>query len=317
MNNSRKRKLAEIAYMYYIDGMSQNQIAKEYSISRSKVSMLLNEARDKGIVKIEIQDSDLYCFDLQRQLETIFGLKKAIVVPKLSKDENGLITQLADGAVDYLSQIIEHNMTIAVSWGRTLYGVASRIRSSGKTNIVISPLVGGIGNEMNIYHSNVIADTMAKNLGGSSLGLYSPVFVATREVRDLIFADKSIKKVLESSANADIAVVGIGGILSSTMTDIELLQKEDIDKLLDCGVVGDIGTCFFDKNGQEVESIFTEKTVALSLDKLEKIPTIVAVAGGEKKIEAIHGALRGKLMDVLVTDESVAKSILKDYIVKN
>ena len=301
MDKTKERKLAEIAYMYYIDEMSQNQIAKEYGISRSMVSMMLNEARTKGIVRIEIKDSELYCFDLQRKMEKIFGLKKAIIVPRLSKNEDGLITQLADGATEYLGQIIDHNMTIAVSWGRTVYEVASRIRSNGKTNIVISPLVGGIGNEMNIYHSNVIADTMSKNLGASSLGLYSPVFVATKEVRNLIFNDKSIKKVIETSERADIAIVGIGSIAASTMADIGLLEEDDIS------------TCFFDKNGQYTENIFSDRTVALSLEQLRKIPTIVAVAGGDKKIKAIHGALKGGLMDVLVTDEVVARSILKEY----
>ncbi|SHI14090.1 sugar-binding transcriptional regulator [Sporanaerobacter acetigenes] len=313
MDKTKERKLAEIAYMYYIDEMSQNQIAKEYGISRSMVSMMLNEARTKGIVRIEIKDSELYCFDLQRKMEKIFGLKKAIIVPRLSKNEDGLITQLADGATEYLSQIIDHNMTIAVSWGRTVYEVASRIRSNGKTNIVISPLVGGIGNEMNIYHSNVIADTMSKNLGASSLGLYSPVFVATKEVRNLIFNDKSIKKVIETSERADIAIVGIGSIAASTMADIGLLEEDDIKQLLDAGVIGDISTCFFDKNGQYTENIFSDRTVALSLEQLRKIPTIVAVAGGDKKIKAIHGALKGGLMDVLVTDEVVARSILKEY----
>ncbi|WP_132996403.1 sugar-binding transcriptional regulator [Sporanaerobacter acetigenes] len=313
MDKTKERKLAEIAYMYYIDEMSQNQIAKEYGISRSMVSMMLNEARTKGIVRIEIKDSELYCFDLQRKMEKIFGLKKAIIVPRLSKNEDGLITQLADGATEYLGQIIDHNMTIAVSWGRTVYEVASRIRSNGKTNIVISPLVGGIGNEMNIYHSNVIADTMSKNLGASSLGLYSPVFVATKEVRNLIFNDKSIKKVIETSERADIAIVGIGSIAASTMADIGLLEEDDIKQLLDAGVIGDISTCFFDKNGQYTENIFSDRTVALSLEQLRKIPTIVAVAGGDKKIKAIHGALKGGLMDVLVTDEVVARSILKEY----
>lgn len=313
MEKSKERKLAEIAYMYYIDEMSQSQIAKEYGISRSMVSMMLNEARAKGIVRIEIKNSELYCFDLQRQIENIFGLKKAVIVPRLSKNEEGLITQLADGAIDYLSQIINNNMTIAVSWGRTVYGIANRIRPNGKTNIVISPLVGGIGNEINTYHSNVIADTMAQNLGASSLGLYSPVFVATKEVRDLIFNDKSIKKVIETSEKADIAIVGIGSIASSTMTEIGLLEEDDIKQLLDSGVIGDISTCFFDKNGEETENIFSKRTVALKLEQLKKIPTIVAVAGGDKKIKAIHGALKGRLMDVLVTDEVVARSILKEY----
>lgn len=313
MEDNKKRRLAEIAYMYYIDGMSQNEIAREYSISRSMVSTMLSEARAKGIVKIQIEDADLYCFDLQKKMEKIFGIKKVIIVPRLSKQESNLLYQLADGCIDYLNQVIEDNMTIAVSWGRTLYQIANRIRSKGKSNLTISPLVGGIGNEMNMYHSNVICDIMANNLGGNSLGLYAPVFVSNKEVKDVIFKDKSINKVIETSRNADIAIVSIGNILSSVMREIGTLSEEDVSKLLELGAIGDVNTFFIDRDGRVVESHLSERTIALTIDELKKIPKIIAVAGGLEKTEAIHAALKGKLMDVLITDEEVAKGILKNY----
>lgn len=313
MEDNKKRRLAEIAYMYYIDGMSQNEIAREYSISRSMVSTMLSEARAKGIVKIQIEDADLYCFDLQKKMEKIFGIKKVIIVPRLSKQESNLLYQLADGCIDYLNQVIEDNMTIAVSWGRTLYQIANRIRSKGKSNLTISPLVGGIGNEMNMYHSNVICDIMANNLGGNSLGLYAPVFVSNKEVKDVIFKDKSINKVIETSRNSDIAIVSIGNILSSVMREIGTLSEEDVSKLLELGAIGDVNTFFIDRDGRVVESHLSERTIALTIDELKKIPKIIAVAGGLEKTEAIHAALKGKLMDVLITDEEVAKGILKNY----
>ena len=313
MEDNKKRRLAEIAYMYYIDGMSQNEIAREYSISRSMVSTMLSEARAKGIVKIQIEDADLYCFDLQKKMEKIFGIKKVIIVPRLSKQESNLLYQLADGCIDYLNQVIEDNMTIAVSWGRTLYQIANRIRSKGKSNLTISPLVGGIGNEMNMYHSNVICDIMANNLGGNSLGLYAPVFVSNKEVKEVIFKDKSINKVIETSRNADIAIVSIGNILSSVMREIGTLSEEDVSKLLELGAIGDVNTFFIDRDGRVVESHLSERTIALTIDELKKIPKIIAVAGGLEKTEAIHAALKGKLMDVLITDEEVAKGILKNY----
>ena len=171
--DNKNRRLAEIAYMYYIDGLSQNQIAKKIGISRSMVSTLLSEARDSGIVRIEVRDADLYCFDIQRELENIFNVERIMVIPNLSSKEDNIYGQLADVCVDYLKQIMEDNMIIGVSWGRTVYGVANRIRSDGKTNITISPLVGGVGSEINSYHSNVISELMANNLGANSLGLYA------------------------------------------------------------------------------------------------------------------------------------------------
>ena len=311
--DSKNRKLAEIAYMYYIDGLSQNQIAKKIGISRSMVSTLLSEARDSGIVKIEVRDADLYCFDIQRELENIFGIEKIMVIPNLSSKEDNIYGQLADVCVDYLGQIIENNMVIGISWGRTMYEIAHRIRSDGKKNITISPLVGGVGNEINSYHSNVISELMANNLGANSLGLYAPVFVSSKEVRDVILNDKHIKKVLDTSKNADIAIVGVGAIEYSTMRDIGTLEEEDVIKLKSSGVVGDINTMFFDESGDLADPEFTNRTIAITIEELKRIEKIIAVAGGIKKANAIHAALKGKLMDVLITDEEVAKSILAQY----
>lgn len=307
------RKLTGIAYMYYIDGMSQSQIAKEYSISRSMVSVMLSEARAKGIVKVEIKDSGLYCFDLQRKLERIFHLKRAIVVPILSISEESMLRQLADATANFFNQILDDNMVIGVSWGKTLHEVAKRTKSTSKQNLIITPLIGGVGNEMNYLHSNVIADTMSEKLNGSSLCLYAPVFVSSKEVRDVIFQDISIQKVFDTSEKADIAIVGIGNIKNSTMMDEGSLSIEDKEELLAHGAVGDISNWFFDKNGQYIEAQITEKTIAINRKKLSKIPYIIVVAGSEKKTEAIHAALKGRLMNVLVTDEGVARNIIKEY----
>ncbi|MBC8587992.1 sugar-binding transcriptional regulator [Paratissierella segnis] len=311
--DGRKRRLAEISYKYYIDNMSQNEIAKEYSISRSMVSTLLTEARESGIIKFIIEDADLYCFDLQKKLEEIFGIRKAIIVPKLSSNEDNLIYQLADGCIDYLYQIVEDNMTIAISWGRTLQAIANRIRTTGKQDLLITPMVGGIGNEMTKYHSNLVCELMAKNLGGNSYGLYAPVFVSTKEIKDIIFQDKGIRTVMETSKKADIAIVSIGNILSSVMRQIDILEEKEVKELLSKGAIGDMNTSFFDKDGNIVPTKLYERTISLTMDELNNIPTVVAVAGGEGKIEAIHGALKGKLMDVIVLDEGTAREILSNY----
>lgn len=312
-NDNHIKKLTEIAYLYYIDGMSQSQIAKEFSISRSMISVMLTEAKAKGIVKIEIKDHDLYCFDLQRDLERIFQLKKAIVVPTLSKSEESELRQLSTAAANFLNQILDNDMTIGVSWGKTMHAVAKRIQSTNKKKLLITPLVGGSGNEMNHLHSNVIAELIAKKLNGISLCLYAPVFVSSREVRDALFDDMIIKGVIDKGENADIALVGIGTLKNSTMIDEGSLNIEDKEELLVNGAAGDIGSWFFDKNGQYIDALITEKTIAIDRKKLSKIPYIIAVAGGMKKIEAIHAALKGRLMNVLVTDERVAMAIIKEY----
>lgn len=313
MEYNKKRRLAEIAYMYYIDGLNQSQIAKEYSISRSMVSTMLSEAKELGIVNVQIEDSELYCFDLQNKMKKIFDIEKAIIVPKLSKTEENLRYQLADACINYLNHIIKDDTTIAVSWGRTLYAIANRIRTTGKDNIKICPLVGGVGNEMTMYHSNMICDIMAKNLGGKSYGLYAPVFVSTKEVKEVIFQDKSINNVMEISKNADLAIMSVGNIFSSVMIEAKSLEDSEVDELLKLGAIGDINASLFNKDGKIIKTDLIERTISVSMKSLKRIPKIIVIAGGKNKLEAIHAALKGKLMDVLITDEEVARNILNQY----
>lgn len=313
MDITKKRRLAEIAYMYYIDGLNQSEIAREYSISRSMVSTMLTEAKASGIVKIRIGDSELYCFDLQREMEAIFGIDKVVITPKLSNSEENLRLRLADGCIDYLNQIVEDDTVIALSWGRTVHAIAARIRSMGKTGLVVTPLVGGIGNEITVYHSNLICDLMAKNLGGVSYGLYAPVFVSSKEIKEVVFHDKNISKVLELSKKSDIALMSIGNITSSAMREMEALGKDDMEALMARGAIGDINTSFFDEKGNIVETELVERTISVTMEELRKIPKIIVVAGGKEKTQAIHAALKNKLMDVLVTDEDTANRILKEY----
>lgn len=311
MDKKKDYKLFKVAYSYYIDKLTQEQISKLYGISRSNVSMMLNEARRKGIVEFSVRFPDMYCDDLARELERAFGIKKAIVISDYYDNEQERISFLADAAVKYLDEIIKDDMVIGVSWGKNVYEIANSIEYKGRKNLVVTPLVGGIGNEVNQYHSNLIAAKMAENLRASALNLYAPVFVGSEETKNVLFEDKNINDVLSVSRNADIAIVGIGNPKVSTMMEMNILSDDELENIVASGAVGDTNTSFVDKDGKETDSMFRNKTIHVSLEDLRKIPTVLAIAGGEQKLEAIHAVLKSGVLEVLVTDETVASGILK------
>lgn len=310
MSENKDYRLFKIAYSYYIDKMTQDQISKMYGISRSNVSMMLNEARNKGIIEIKVNFPEMYKHDLEEELSKKYNLKKAIVISDYYESEKERMEFLANAAVEYLDKKIEDNMTIGVSWGKSVYEVASKIEYNNKSNLVIAPIVGGIGTEVNKYHSNVIASRMADRLKATALGLYAPVFIESEVAKNMLFEDKNIKDVMNIGRKSDIAIVGIGNLENSTMLELKTIEREQLDMLSGLGAVGDINTSFISLDGSEVESDFKNKTMNLSLEDLKKIPTVVAISGGVEKTESIRAALKGGILDVLVTDEQVANRLV-------
>lgn len=310
MTDKKDYKLFKVAYSYYIDKLTQDQISKIHGISRSSVSMMLNEARNRGIVEFHVRFPDMYRHDLEEDLEKKFKLKKVKVISEFYDNDQEKVSLLADACVEYLSTIIRDYMTIGVSWGKNVYEVASKIDFTGASKLTIVPIVGGIGNEINHFHSNIIAQKMAENLRAKALGLYAPVFVGSKDYRDAIMEDTQIRSVLEKAKKSDIALVGIGNIFSSTMTELNIINKEDVKGLSNLGAIGDINTVFIDKDGNEVNSDFRDRTINISLEELKNIKTVVAVAGGIEKSESVLASIKSGAIDVLITDELVANRLL-------
>lgn len=315
VHDQRQRRLVEVAYMYYIDGLQQSTIAKKMSISRSMVSLLLSEARLKDIVQIQIKNSGLYCFDLERKLERLWGLKRAIVIPTHSEKikSQDIAIQLADAASEYLNQILEDNMTITLSWGKILYEMAIRYQHHPKENIIVAPLIGCIDYLQNDFQPNMICHRLAKNLNGQALAINAPLYVSSKELRDMLIKEKNISAALESAEKSDIALFGIGNINNSIMKDVNMFTKLDYEGLIESSAIGNMGTWFFDKAGNFVDSEISNRTIAVDRNKLKNIKYRIAISGGSENSAIIHSALKSKIMNVLITEEQVAKDILNSY----
>lgn len=313
--NSRRRKLIEIAYMYYIDGLSQSQIAEKISLSRSMVSIMLNEAKLKGIVQIRIKNSDLYCFDLERKLEKSFRLKRAIVIPELSKDilHQKIEVQLADAVLNYLNQIVKDNMTIGFSWGPINYQIAKRSTQIINKTLLIIPLAGGISWNTSDYHPNIICKILGDKCESNSLSLYVPNFLQSKKVRDEFYNIKAINEVIKKGENTDIAIVGIHNIKSNIFSKFQLLNREVINNLKNKGAIGEINTRFYDKDGYFVDKNLAERSIAVDKKYLRKTSYSIGVGGGINNSQAIHGALKSRIFNVIVTDEGCAREILALY----
>lgn len=308
--------IAEICRMHYIDNLSQNEISYNLRTSKSAVSRLLKEGRERGIVTFNIKAYEDRLSPLEVKLEQYFKLKGAVVVSDEGiKSDEAIKKKVAKAAALLLQRRIRENDTIAVSWGTTLAEITKALNPPFHLNIDIVPLVGGIDNRGRDVHSNEIARQVSEAFKGKYYVLNAPVIVNSLVIREALKKEKTIKTVIDKAKSADIALVGIGSPKqNSTMLKLGYFSVKIFAKLADKGVVGDICTNFYDIQGNILNISLNNKIIGLGLRELKLVPIVIGVASGEDKKEAILGALRGGFINIIVTNKEVAEYLINNII---
>jgi deoxyribonucleoside regulator len=306
------RSMVKLATLFYQEGYSQREIAELTGFSRSKVSRLLKKARQNDIVHVEVINPLPFHTENERFLEQTFNLGEAIVVPRNSDNEAGIIQTLGSVAANYLSQILHDNMILALSHGTTIRAFVDSIKHLNvePTRVTVVPLVGGLTKASPEVHTNFLARELANALGGTHLDMYAPQLADSTTNRDAFMSDSSIEYVLAKARAADIIITGIGEI-SETSRLIELCSftRADMQQLDTGGAVGEIGSNFYNLEGQACCQAYNNRVVGLTLEEIKKAPLTIGVAGGERKIEALHAILKGNVLNILITDECAALAI--------
>ncbi|MFB5189447.1 sugar-binding transcriptional regulator [Alicyclobacillus fastidiosus] len=310
------RVLVKIAHMYYDDNATQAEIAEQLGVSRPLISKYLAKARELGIVQIRIRDELAHPYaSIEKRLERKYGIREVIVVPEAL--ETGIKRSLGQATGRYLSRVLKKNQTLAVSGGTTLYEVANQMPYMHIQQFTVVPMIGGIGDELIDIHANQIAVQLAKCLDADYKLLHAPVVVDSVEAKETFLAQSAISEVMETAKRADIALVGIGGKPEKSTMVQNYLALENPQVLDEQGVIGDICYTLIDEKGQPSDVSWNERVIAVSIDELRNIPTVIGVAQGEDKLAAIHAALKGQIIDVLVTDYPTAETLLNPTDLEN
>jgi deoxyribonucleoside regulator len=304
--------MVKLANLFYQEGYSQRKIAELTGLSRSKVSRLLKKARQHDIVHVEVINPLPFQTEKERFLEQKFNLREAIVVPRNSDDEVGIIQSLGFVAATYLTQILKDNMILAISHGTTMRAFVDGIKHQNfePTSVTVVPLVGGLTKASPEVHTNFLARELANALGGTHLEMYAPQLADSTSNRDAFMSESSIEYVLAKARAADIIITGIGEI-SETSRLIELCSftRVDMQQLDNGGAVGELASNFYNRVGEACCEPYNNRVVGLTISEVKKAPLVIGVAGGEPKVEALHAILNGGVLDVLITDDGVADAI--------
>jgi DNA-binding transcriptional regulator LsrR (DeoR family) len=308
-----KRLLYKIAKAYYDDGLTQQQISERLGLSRVRVSRLLRAAREERVVQITItllQESNA---EIESRLEEAYGLKEALVVTCSPDDTTPIVSQLGPVAAACLTRCLQGSEVVALSWGTAVLSVVNAMPPMDLPNVRVVQFLGGLGELESETHGAELARRMAQTLGAKPRLIHAPGIVKDKIVRDALVTDSQVNDTLELAGRADVALVGIGVFEpgSTLLAGGNTLTSEEVHELKARGVVGDIALRFFDENGRRVDHPINDRIVGTDLERIQSIQRVIGVAGGPEKVRAIRAALRGHLVNVLVTDDRTAGSLLE------
>jgi DNA-binding transcriptional regulator LsrR (DeoR family) len=300
--------LYKIAKAYYEDGLTQDQIGKRFGLSRIKVSRLLQQARQSRVVQITITPPMDSFGDLERELEAAYGLDEVVVVDTTGSAQGEVALRLGVAAANYVARCLADQKILDLSWGTTLLAVIEALAPQNLPDLRVVQMLGGLGRLESETYGADLTMRMAQTLGAKMRLLPSPGIVSSRLVRDALLEDVNIAETLALAARADLALVGIGAPMpGSVVMQAGILTEHDLWELKTMGAVGDIALRFFDANGQAVEHPINDRIIGLDLNQIRQIPRVIGVAGGAGKCDVVAGAVRGRLVDVLITDELTAR----------
>jgi DNA-binding transcriptional regulator LsrR (DeoR family) len=302
--------ITRLASLYYIEGKTQAEAARELGISRQKVQRLLRQAREQGFVEINIRTLPMISLDLEKRLKALFELKDVIVAASHTEEEE-CRHSVARAAASYLERHLSDDMVVAVGMGRNTGEIPGFFHPPRGINCTFVSAMGSSPHVGESINPTDICQKLAVNCRGRSMHLHVPAYVESKEVRDILFAQQAVEPILAKAKKANIAIVGIGTPSDdATLVRMDCLSVSEAYRLADRGAVGDILGDYFDEDGRMIVSDLKGRLVGLTLEDLRNIPEVIAVVSEKGKSNAILGALRTGVIHTLITDSDNAMEVL-------
>ena len=313
--------LTEVASLYYEKNCTQEQIARMIGISRSGVSRLLNRSRELGLVDIQVHHPLRTSALLRDELIQRFGLQDAQVLLNSSPDEQ-VLPHVGSLAAQYLDRQIQQSQTqegrairtVGIAWGQSLLEVLKTLRPRHRLPLNFVQLMGSVDAfSLPEIDGPEIIRRFADAYGARCYRLYAPMLVNDAIICRGLLCEQGVQRSFQMMERMDLALVGIGGLRleASTLLQVGYVREDELQEIRHRGAVGDICGYYVTLEGKLCATDRLNRMVTVPFDVLYKTPSVIAVAAGIEKTEAILGVLRTKLLNVLITDETCARAVLQ------
>jgi len=313
MKENRIDLLAQVAVWYYEDRLDQAEIAHRIGKSRSMVSRMLNEVRERGMVEIRIKYPLKRNTQLEAECMNRFGLKSAWVLNNPEQWSHEMrLRMLGRTAASCLQRYLQDGVRIGVAWSRTLHNVVVELPEQAIRDALVVQISGSISMDNPTFDGPELVRTLALKIGADYRYFPAPLVVREPAIKQSLLRESTISEAMRLAESIDVAVCGIGnvGVDESSLRKSGLIDDSSFEEILEHRAVGDIIAHQFDRRGHMLPIDFNERVIGLEPERLKRIPTVIAVSAGPEKAAPILAAIRGGWFNVLVSDAETIEAVL-------
>jgi DNA-binding transcriptional regulator LsrR (DeoR family) len=299
--------MARVARGFYVDDRSKTDIADELGISRFRVARLLDSAKRSGMVRIHIEPPSGVNAELSVELQRTFGLAHAVVVDVGDDHPEALRNRLGEVTADVLQEVVGPDDVLGLAWARSLRGVGASIG-----NLAACPVVQLTGAMSGPDGGDVLdlVRRVARAGGGTPHVFYAPLVAHDTASARVVRRQPDVARALELASKITVAVVGIGAWQTGLSTIYDMVEPQSRERAQALGTIGEISGALIDAAGHGVQTPLSRRIIGVTADQLDQIDLVISVAYGEGKATAVAAALRGGLVNGLITHSALARAIL-------
>lgn len=304
---AQTRNIFNAAWLYYVRGVKQEEIAKRLSMSRANVALYLKKAREMGLVHLRMEDEYFRSLHQAKMLEETFGLDMVSVVPSLGPDT---FKDVAWAVWMALEPHLSDATRLGVAWGRMIYEIASVIPKSNYPDLSIMQLCGNVGGTPYGTRPDTSTFRIARQLGGEPRNLYAPMVVSSAGLADILRQEAVISDHMEELKQCEIVLFSPGIChADSHIVTSGTVTREEIQRYYEAGARAVIAGRLIKQDGHALTEI-DNRVIALPLDELKAVPRRFVVAAGRDKVEPVLATLNGGLATHLIIDEACADELV-------
>lgn len=309
--DTEERFLAQVAWAYYVEGLTQEKVADKLGATRLRVNKALSEAHLRGLVRISFNTAYAACAELEAALVARFGLKQAYVAPAPMDPED--VQKVTGAALGHLLSEVLADPAVklfGMSWGGTLNIATRFVAAISRPDLEVISVMGGLtqGSDLNSFE---ITTRLADLLGAQHSYFTAPLYAGSRESRDTIMQLDVFREVLEKLRGVDAMAMAAGDLSTRSLLMRDGMPKDvTVDELRAMGGVGDVLGTVIDADGQPLAHPINERVIGIGLEDLPSIPNVILAAGGTYKLAVNRAILRRGVVDTFVTDEATARALL-------
>jgi DNA-binding transcriptional regulator LsrR (DeoR family) len=307
---SRLDDAARAGWLYYIAGNTQEEIAKKLGVSRQTAQRLVSLSVSERLIKVRLDHPIARCLDFSQRLTDRFGLVLCEVVPS-DPDSPSAGVGVPQALASEIERRLEspHPRVIAVGSGKTLRSAVENLKRMECPQHKVVSMVGNIAPDGTAILYDVIM-RMAEAIQAPHYPIPLPVIAASVHERDLFLSQRSVSNVMDLARHADVTFMGVGHLGDDGGLHRDgFVTRQELRALVKAGAVGDVIGWAFDQNGQLIEGLTNDRVTSVPVSS-QAGQLVVGAAAGRAKQAAVLGALRGKLISGLVTNEVMAEFLL-------